>query len=138
MMGGTRGRRKAYVSQHTRSCMLRILLFLLLPLGLSAQAFPVFGPDRTPVLYLPPSADSLVRWAARDFADGLTALSGRTVSVVERERRDLSVPGIYVSTGGDAQLAGKWETFSLQAKDGSLIITGSDVRGTVRGISPGK
>ncbi|WP_198661746.1 glycosyl hydrolase 115 family protein [Lewinella sp. IMCC34183] len=116
-----------------------------MPLQAQGRTFEVFAPGRAPALYLESGTDSLLRWAAEDLATDLEQLSGQSIVLRTTGAYDPARPGIYIGLAGGAlvrsfpvtptaELPTGWEAFALREANGSLLVTGSDVRGTVYGI----
>ncbi|GAB2618970.1 glycosyl hydrolase 115 family protein [Belliella aquatica] len=95
-------------------------------------------------IYVDQEAEELVKWAVGDFLGDLEIISGRKIEIEFVKEYDAEKNGIYIGTASSSlnfsehfanELDGKWENFIIEENQNSLIILGSDARGTVYGIS---
>ncbi|TKG95429.1 glycosyl hydrolase [Puteibacter caeruleilacunae] len=88
-------------------------------------------------IYIQPSSDPLVKWAANELAKDVGTILGTDIYVVEGGSAEES-KGIFIQTieGNESvpELSGKWEHFKIDGLPNQINIAGSDVRGTVFGI----
>ncbi len=85
--------------------------------------------------------DPLVYWAVEELAKDIEKITGKRPNIIKT--RKVNITGIIVGQSTDNVVKNTlsendtiqtWETFSIKKRSNSLIITGSDVRGTVYGV----
>lgn len=129
-----------------KKIILSILAFVLLISCNTATnpAFTIVDKTHSTTIYISKDANELIRWAAHDFAKDIESISGKTIEVKPVNTFNTENKGIYIAKSGSKfskslpvdlkKIQGNWEKFVIEKHDGSLFITGSDVRGTVYGI----
>ncbi|WP_163397630.1 glycosyl hydrolase 115 family protein [Flavobacterium fluviatile] len=90
-------------------------------------------------IYIDKNTDPLILWAVKELADDIKEITGKRPEIIPVQA--ISKKGIYIgqaSTGlfksKSKDLSGQWETFSIKKEKENLLVTGSDVRGTVYAI----
>ncbi|MFB6317852.1 glycosyl hydrolase 115 family protein [Saccharicrinis sp. FJH54] len=107
-------------------------------------SYLVASHDNPVTIYVDPKADALVLWAVNDLATDLHSITGSEVSVETTTNRPTG-KGIVVGQVTDdliasfkldhvKNIAGRWETFHIDRQNNTLVIAGSDIRGTVYGV----
>jgi hypothetical protein len=98
----------------------------------SNQATSIFIADNT---------DPLIVWAVNELADDIKDITGKRPEIIKTNV--FSNKGIYVGEAKSSlfqsktiqkELSGQWEKFSIKKENDNLLVTGSDVRGTVYAI----
>ncbi|MBA7534129.1 hypothetical protein ES705_26375 [subsurface metagenome] len=95
-------------------------------------------------IYIDENVDSLITWAINDFADDIEDVTGNKI-IIEKCKTIRKGKGIYIGEFKDPliksidneqikKLNGAWEKYYIKTYKNSLIIAGSDIRGTVYGI----
>lgn len=97
-----------------------------------SAAFPLSTPTRAVPIVIPTDAPAVVGIAARDFADDLARVTGRSHEILDTSEPVLAGPRVEVRF--DASLQGQWEAFRLSATADRLTVAGSDARGLVYGL----
>ncbi len=92
-------------------------------------------------IYVDPESDPLILWATEELSKDVKQITGKKPNIIKTTKPKSK--GIYIGTFQN-QLIKKlelndsdnnsWESFKIQQKEENVIITGSDVRGTVYGI----
>lgn len=96
-------------------------------------------------IYIAENSDQLINWAAHDFASDLEIITGRKIPVNNTNIYEPKTKGIYIGQFGSklvknfpedysGQLQNQWEKFIIKKQGDNIIITGSDIRGTVYGV----
>jgi len=112
--------------------------------ALNASRYSITRNNKPVLIYLDEHADSLVVWAVNDLADDIETITGNRPAI-QRTNVIQPKPGIYVGEFKDGliksiqlaqleNLKGTWERFYINSFGENLVISGSDVRGTVYGI----
>src|SRR5262249_18885017 len=109
----------------TRTLLLAGSLGLLPP---AAPAAPVVL-DATTTLIVGADEPGPVMEAARDLAADFEKVIGRRPRIVQR-REEASGPAVVIAAGK----AGAPESFSIAAQDGTVRLTGADMRGTIYAV----
>ncbi|TDW44647.1 glycosyl hydrolase family 67 [Flavobacterium sp. 270] len=103
--------------------------------------FTIADSKKTQTIYIDKNTDLLIVWAVNEMADDIKELTGKRPEIIQTN--SFSKSGIYIGQISDAlfknktnqkKLSGQWEKFSIQKEKENLIITGSDIRGTVYAI----
>ena len=100
--------------------------------------------NRPTTIYVDPEADALILWAVNDFANDLQTITGAEV-IVKPTATKPNEKGIIVGQVSDdliktfqqdhiRRISGRWETFHIDQQNKSLVVAGSDIRGTVYGV----
>lgn len=110
------------------------------------SAFKIADKQQEVNLYLDPDSDPLVKWAVSELQNDIEGITGkRPTLILSSNAKD---DGIVIGEVRDPLLAkssllnpllrnklqGAWESFSLTQQHQSLLVAGSDVRGTVYAI----
>ncbi|KAF2327741.1 glycosyl hydrolase 115 family protein [Flavobacterium daemonense] len=92
-------------------------------------------------IFIDKNTDPLIIWAVNELADDVKELTGKRPEIIQTTA--FSKSGIYIGEVSNAlfkarkeqkELLNQWEKFSIKKEKESLIIAGSDVRGTVYAI----
>ncbi|WP_462412684.1 glycosyl hydrolase 115 family protein [Neobacillus sp. Marseille-QA0830] len=109
--------------------------------------FTLADKAKTPVIYVDLADDRGVIRAAKDLCTDIAAVTN--IITPEIQNRDGSEADVIIGTIGKSKaidklismgklnvsnLSGKWESFKIQIVDQTLVIVGSDKRGTIYGI----
>ncbi len=95
--------------------------------SLPKPSFPLVTAGTTAHIVLQPAAPEVVKIAARDLADDITAITGKPPQVIETPR---SGPKVILRIKD----IGRWEAFRISATPETLTIDGNDPRGLAFGI----
>ncbi|MCV9388917.1 glycosyl hydrolase 115 family protein [Reichenbachiella ulvae] len=96
-------------------------------------------------IYVDAKSDPLIHWAVKDFASDIESITGEKVNIITDDLPGPDTPGIVIGSLGDPliqtnskdilnDLSQQWEKFIILKQGKQLLITGSDVRGTVYGL----
>lgn len=102
------------------------------PAFVRTRAFPLVAEGRAAPIVFPANAPTVVRIAARDFADDVKAITGVRPEVQEAPSADLAGPRVELVL--DPRLAGHWEAFQLTATPETLTVAGADRRALAYGL----
>lgn len=90
-------------------------------------------------IYIDKNTDPLILWAVNELADDLKDITGKRPEIIPTQT--ISKKGIYIGQASSnlfksksKDLSGQWEKFSIRKEKENLLVTGSDVRGTVYAI----
>lgn len=97
-----------------------------------APSFPLVSQAAAAPIHLPANAPEVVRIAARDLAQDIAAVTGKTPEILTETPQERNRPRVELVLAPD--LSGRWEAFRLSASPGVLTIAGSDKRGLAYGI----
>ena len=114
------------------------------PKGELPPGFVLSDARQATTFYYDADSEPLVLWALEELANDIEAISGVRPDAKATSVLDASKPGIYVGQQGhtllshmaelDAELKGEWEHYAILNQGHSVVVAGSDVRGTVYGI----
>lgn len=106
------------------------------------DGFLIADKTHTTSIYVDSNCDPLIFWAAEELSKDIERITGAKPNVIKTNTQKET--GIYMGevkdellttlTTSNDSLLGKWEAFSIQNTQQNIVITGSDVRGTVYGI----
>ncbi|WP_185976791.1 glycosyl hydrolase 115 family protein [Catenovulum sediminis] len=113
----------------------------------STDGFVVASASHQPTIYISAASDPLILWAVETFVQDVHELSGQSLSVKPVTAYQAGA-GIYIGQISDdlfdgsallptevrKKLIGQWENFSIMRQQNQLVVSGSDVRGTVYAI----
>lgn len=103
--------------------------------------FSIVDANQTATIYIDKNTDGLIVWAVHDLADDIKEITGKRPEIIPTD--SFSKKGIYIGEVSSnlfqfqkrsKELANQWEKFSIQKEKNNLVVTGSDVRGTVYAI----
>ena len=103
--------------------------------------FSIVDANQTASIYIDKNTDGLIVWAVHDLADDIKEITGKRPEIIPTD--SFSKKGIYIGEVSSnlfqfqkrsKELAHQWEKFSIQKEKNNLVVTGSDVRGTVYAI----
>lgn len=116
--------------------------------------FTIVKNDQIATVFIDSNTDDLVLWAVNELVKDVKDITGKQLKVVPTNK--ISQNGIYIGQASSSlfqsktiqkELANEWEKIYIKKENKNLIVTGSDVRGTVfavfelaeqLGISPWK
>ncbi|WP_035108734.1 glycosyl hydrolase 115 family protein [Flavobacterium denitrificans] len=107
----------------------------------NASDFVIADSNHAVNIYIDKNADPLIIWAVNELADDVKELTGKRPEIMQAD--SFSKNGIYIGEASNAlfknrkeqkELLNQWEKFSIKKEKDNLVITGSDVRGTVYAI----
>lgn len=107
----------------------------------NASDFVIADSNHAVNIYIDKNADPLILWAVNELADDVKELTGKRPEIMQAD--SFSKNGIYIGEASNAlfknrkeqkELLNQWEKFSIKKEKDNLVITGSDVRGTVYAI----
>ncbi|KAF2511387.1 glycosyl hydrolase [Flavobacterium zhairuonense] len=123
-----------------------LLIFSILSINVFCQKkntteFLIADSNNAVTIFIDKNTDPLIVWAVNELADDVQELTGKRPEIVPTN--SFSKNGIYIGEISDdlfktrkdqKELSNQWEKFSIQKEKDNLIISGSDVRGTVYAI----
>jgi hypothetical protein len=109
------------------------------------DGYVMVGPSASATIYVDGQADDLIQWAVNDLVGDLEQMTARNITVVMTDTFRPDRKGIYIGEVSDRLMASvpagslpplqdQWETFAIKPYDQSLLVAGSDIRGTVYAI----
>ncbi len=113
-----------------------------------SEEFVVSKSSQSTMIIISNQCDSLIRWAIKDVAASVKAITGSDITLVETNTLasiDADIPCLVIGQFNDSliensghfkteEFSNQWEQFQIKNIDNKLFIVGSDVRGTVYGI----
>ncbi|MDC7677458.1 glycosyl hydrolase 115 family protein [Asticcacaulis machinosus] len=96
----------------------------------TSSSFPLVANGKAAPIILPANAPEVVKISARELAEDIAAVTGKTPEILSASRG--SEPQIELQIA--PHLAGRWEAYQLSAKPDVLTISGSDPRGLCYGM----
>ncbi|MBZ4041150.1 glycosyl hydrolase 115 family protein [Flavobacterium hibisci] len=121
-----------------------VLLFILLCSNSYCQDknsvdFLIADANYSVSIYIDKDTDALILWAVNELADDVKEITGKRPEIIPVQT--ISKKGIYIGQASSnlfksksKDLSGQWEKFSIKKEKENLLVTGSDVRGTVYAI----
>lgn len=103
--------------------------------------YPIADSNQVTSIFIADNTDSLIVWAVNELADDIRDITGKRPEIIKANT--FSQRGIYIGEAGNnlfqsksvsKELKNQWEKFSIKKEKDNLLITGSDVRGTVYAI----
>ncbi len=122
-----------------------LLVAILVITGCSKEPdFFISDKEKSINIYIDEHTDSLIIWAISDLADDIKTITGNRPQILISNTFNKE-KGIYIGEYNNSliksieqkqikSLKGAWEKFHINIYNKSLIIAGSDIRGTVYGI----
>ncbi|MEL1252365.1 glycosyl hydrolase 115 family protein [Flavobacterium sp. DGU38] len=105
----------------------------------NAVNFSIADSNQSATIYIDKNTDPLIVWAVNELADDVKEITGKRPEIIPI--KTISKKGIYigqVSSGlfksKSKDLSSQWEKFSIKKEKENLVVTGSDIRGTVYAI----
>ncbi|MDR7370109.1 glycosyl hydrolase 115 family protein [Flavobacterium aquidurense] len=107
----------------------------------NAVNFLIADSNQTAAIYIDKNSDPLLVWAVNELADDVKELTGKRPEI--KQTNIISANGIYIGEASSKlfqskkiqkEVADQWEKFSIQKEKNNLLVTGSDVRGTVYAV----
>ncbi|WP_051662769.1 glycosyl hydrolase 115 family protein [Flavobacterium sp. KJJ] len=128
--------------------MNKILLYIFALVTLNSYSqnksfvdFSVADSNKTTSIYIDKNTDPLIVWAVNELADDVKEITGKRLEIIQTN--SISKSGIYIGQASSSLLKSKinqkefsnqWEKFSIKKEKENLLVTGSDVRGTVYAV----
>ncbi|MBF4507829.1 glycosyl hydrolase 115 family protein [Flavobacterium sp. JLP] len=128
--------------------MNKILLYIFALVTLNSYSqnksfvnFSVADSNKTTSIYIDKNTDPLIVWAVNELADDVKEITGKRPEIIQTN--SISKSGIYIGQASSSLLKSKinqkefsnqWEKFSIKKEKENLLVTGSDVRGTVYAV----
>jgi hypothetical protein len=123
---------------------IKVVLFLFISSLCFSKEFKIIDNGKPVNFYISDSTDPLVKWAVSDLINDVEQICGQKPKLIETTGVQNLSSGILIGLHNDNlisksiksnnQFKNKWETTGLVINKNKLVITGSDVRGTVYAV----